>query len=354
MWFNPFQLKKKQKLHPFFWVVAGLVGVGSMWILRPYLSMALMAFVVATLFSAYYDWLEKWLGGRKSIASLLGVVSLMGGFMTMAILLLNVVVQQVIEFGGELSRMAVKGNYSADGVIETANYWLGQLPWEVPLIDAQEIVQTASASVGKMGSLILNNLVSIGNSSLSFAFKAFIFSVFLYIFLPSVKELKQVLFALSPMDDAVDNLYYSRTLAMLQSLLKGTFVITLVQSIIGMILLAVVGVEYLGFWLAMMLLIGLIPGGVGVVLVPLGIGLVLFGSVWQGIVVVLGSLLIVGSIDNLLRPLLISKEVELRPVFVLLGMFGGVQAFGLIGILYGPVIMVMLKTTIEVMLGRRG
>lgn len=352
MLFNPFQPKKK-KLHPFFWVMAGLVGVGAFWILRPYLSMALMAFVVATLFEGYYDRLEKLVGGRKSIASLLGVFSLLGLFLLLATLMINVVVRQVVEFSADISSMATNGDYSIDQVIESVNNWAKQLPWEVPLVDRKVVIGLIQNSAGSVGSFALNNAVSIGSSSLTVGLQIFIFAVFLYIFLPAVKELKAVLFGLSPLEDEIDNLYYSRVLAVLQSLLKGTFVITLVQSLMGSVFLLIAGVEYVGFWLAMMLMIGIIPGGVGLVLIPIGGAMLIWGQIWQGIVIILGSLLVVGSMDNILRPLLISKDVQLRPVWVLLGIVGGLQAFGLIGILYGPVIMVLLKTTVEVALGRR-
>lgn len=352
MLFNPFRLKKK-KLHPFFWVFACLVGVAALWILRPYLSMALLAFVVATLFEGFYDRLEKWVGGRKSIASLLGVFSLIGMFILLATLLLNVVIRQVVDFSADLSVLALRGDYSLDELIGSVNSWMQQLPWEVPIVDQKAVIKLVQDSAGTMGSLALNNAVSIGSSSLTIALQVFIFSVFLYIFLPSVQELKKVLFGLSPLEDDVDTLYYSRVLAVLQSLLKGTFVVTLAQSLLGSVFLMIAGVEYVGFWLALMLMIGIVPGGVGLVLVPIGIALLIWGHLWQGIVVILGSLFVVGTIDNLLRPLLISKEVELRPVWVLLGIIGGIQTFGLIGILYGPVVMVLLKTTIEVALGRR-
>ena len=330
-----------------------VVGLASFWILRPYLSMALMAFVVATLFAGYYDRLERLVGGRKSIASLLGVTSLVGLFLVLATLMVNVVIRQVVEFSADLSALALHGDFSVDEIIGNVNGWVHQLPWDLPKVDQQAVVKLIQDSAGTVGSFALNNAVSIGSSSLTFGLQLFIFAVFLYIFLPSVKELKAVLFGLSPLENEIDQLYYSRVLAVLQSLLKGTLVVTLVQSLLGSVFLLIAGVQYVGFWLAMMLMIGIIPGGVGLVLIPIGIALLLWGQMWQGIVVILGSLLVVGSMDNLLRPLLISKEVELRPVWVLLGIIGGLQAFGLIGILYGPVIMVLLKTTIEVALGRR-
>ena len=68
-------------MHPFFWVVAGAVLVLSYLVLEPFLSMALLAFVVATLFSGYYEWLLKKFKGGKSKASLVGTLSLMVVFL---------------------------------------------------------------------------------------------------------------------------------------------------------------------------------------------------------------------------------------------------------------------------------
>ena len=84
--------------------------------------------------------------------------------------------------------------------------------------------------------------------------------------------------------------------------------------------------------------------------IPAGITLVVFGSVWQGLLVLLGGLVVVSNIDTFLRPMLVPKEASLNPALVLIGALGGLRLFGFLGVIYGPVVMIFLVTTIEIYL----
>jgi predicted PurR-regulated permease PerM len=88
-----------------------------------------------------------------------------------------------------------------------------------------------------------------------------------------------------------------------------------------------------------MALLALIPAvGPALIWIPAGIILILLGSIWQGILVLVGGILIVSTIDNLLRPLLVSRDIRLPDALILLSILGGLSAFGIAGIIIGPVI----------------
>jgi hypothetical protein len=88
--------------------------------------------------------------------------------------------------------------------------------------------------------------------------------------------------------------------------------------------------------------------GVSLVAWPVGIFLILNGNVWQGIFVIVTFVVIVANIDTALRPYLIPKGAQLNPALVILSVLGGLGVMGLIGALYGPVVMILLVTSIEV------
>jgi predicted membrane protein len=81
---------------------------------------------------------------------------------------------------------------------------------------------------------------------------------------------------------------------------------------------------------------------------PIGIVLLLSGNTWQGLFVIGAFILIVANIDTALRPVLVPKDAYLNPALLILGVFGGLSLMGLIGALYGPVILILLVTSIEV------
>jgi predicted PurR-regulated permease PerM len=93
-----------------------------------------------------------------------------------------------------------------------------------------------------------------------------------------------------------------------------------------------------------------IPLGSGIITIPLGIGMALFGNITGGIFVVVFHVVVVTSIDNLLRPFLVPKSAHLNAALMLLSVFAGLKMFGFWGIVLGPVLMIIIVTTISVYL----
>jgi len=88
--------------------------------------------------------------------------------------------------------------------------------------------------------------------------------------------------------------------------------------------------------------------GISLVAWPVGILLILTGDIWQGIFVIAAFLLVISNIDTILRSRLVPKGAYLNPALVILSVLGGIGLMGLIGVIYGPVIMILLVTSIEV------
>ena len=96
--------------------------------------------------------------------------------------------------------------------------------------------------------------------------------------------------------------------------------------------------------------LSVIPLGSGIITIPFGIGMMLFGNVFGGIFVVLFHLIVVTNIDNFLRPMLVPREARLDSALMLLSVFAGIGMFGAFGIVIGPVLMIVIVTTISVYL----
>ncbi len=94
----------------------------------------------------------------------------------------------------------------------------------------------------------------------------------------------------------------------------------------------------------------MIPLGSGIVTIPFGIGMMFFGNIAGGAFVVLFHLIGITNVDNFLRPILVPKEARLDPALMLLSVFSGIAMFGFFGIVLGPVLMILIVTTISVYL----
>ena len=120
---------------------------------------------------------------------------------------------------------------------------------------------------------------------------------------------------------------------------------------VSAILLYIGGLHDVFFFMFLLLtLLSIIPLGSGIVTIPVGVILLFTGQVWQGLVVIIGHFLIVTSIDNILRPHLVPKSVHLNSALTILSVFAGISMFGFLGVVIGPVIMIMILTTIQLYL----
>ena len=101
---------------------------------------------------------------------------------------------------------------------------------------------------------------------------------------------------------------------------------------------------------ALAMILAILPYGAALVGVPVGLIHLLVGNTFEGVFILLGSLTFIAALDNQIRPLLVSKDAYLNRAFVFLSVFSGIALFGFMGVVYGPLIMILFSTTLEVYL----
>ena len=137
---------------------------------------------------------------------------------------------------------------------------------------------------------------------------------------------------------------------MTSAMVKGQFAIAVMQGTSATLSLWIVGMDYLAFWFVLLTFLSIIPLGAGIVVIPLGIVLILTGNIWQGILLLAWHFIITTNIDNIMRPKFVPKSARLDPALTILSVFAGISIFGFLGIVLGPVIMIVLLTTLDIYL----
>jgi predicted PurR-regulated permease PerM len=161
------------------------------------------------------------------------------------------------------------------------------------------------------------------------------------------REVIAFLRRLSPFREETNDLYLRRVGDMTKAMVKGQLIIAAVQGFFSAGSLWLMGIDYFGFFLLVLTFLSFIPLGAGIVTIPIGIILIFSGNVWQGVFIILFHLLGVTNIDNLLRPRLVPRSARLNPALTMLAVFAGLVVFGAMGIIYGPVVMIVVVTTLE-------
>jgi predicted PurR-regulated permease PerM len=121
--------------------------------------------------------------------------------------------------------------------------------------------------------------------------------------------------------------------------MKGSFVIAIVQGVIGGVIFSLLGIGGALLWGIAMGFFSLLPAiGTGLIWVPVALYLFITGAFWKGAILVFCGVFVIGLVDNLLRPVLVGRDTQMPDYVVFISTLGGLQLFGFNGIVVGPVI----------------
>jgi predicted PurR-regulated permease PerM len=125
----------------------------------------------------------------------------------------------------------------------------------------------------------------------------------------------------------------------IRATVKGNVLVAAAQGALGGLIFWFLGVQAPLLWAVVMAFLSLLPAiGAAVVWAPVAIYFLVTGSVWQGVVLIAFGVIVIGLVDNVLRPVLVGKDTKMPDYLVLLSTLGGMALFGLNGFVIGPVV----------------
>jgi predicted PurR-regulated permease PerM len=310
----------------------------------------LMAIFLAGLFSALarpvYLYLTRVFGGRQHLASLTTLLLLIVIVLIPMMVLIGIVVAQAIEVG-QMVTPWVKQTLSDHGGLTE---FLKSLPFYEHILPYQEqIMQKAGQAVGFISKFLVEGLSSATLGTVHFFFMAFVmlYSMFFF-FMDGDKIINKMLYYL-PLGSSDENRMLEKFTSVTRATLKGTFLIGVLQGGLAGLAFVVVGIPNAVFWGAIMAVLSIIPSvGSALVWLPAAIILVANGQVVGGVGLAIFCGVLVGSLDNLLRPVLVGKDTKLHELMIFFSTLGGIFMFGVVGIFIGPIIASLFVTIWEI------
>lgn len=329
-------------------VIALLFGA---YFLRRYFMLIVIAAIIAYLFTPLHNRLRAKLNG--GLATTLTVLAALGIVVIPLIGIISLATVQVSHMLIGVADWAKTADLNAlgDRAITTANGLLAKLPFQAPQISLDALRTNLGKVAQTIGEWLLRTLSGAAGGAIGFITSAIIFLYVLISLLNNRAEVATLIRRLNPLGDEVTDLYFAKMGAMVKGTVKGQFIIALIQGTLGAVSIYIAGFHDAFFVMAIFLTaLSIIPLGSGIVTIPFGIGMMLFGNVAGGAFVVLFHILGITNVDNFLRPILVPRQARLDPALMLLSVFSGIAMFGFFGIVLGPVLMIVIVTTIAVYL----
>ena len=306
----------------------------------------LMAVFLAGIFSALahpvYQRLKLALRGRRHLASLLTLLLFILVILLPMAGLLAVMTAQAIKVGQSIQPW-VKKQISEPGAFSDL---LSAVPFYDRLEPYREtLFKKAGELVGGISTFLINSLSSATLGTVDFLFMTFILLYTMFFFLMDGERLLEKILYYLPLKNRDERRLLEKFTSVTRATLKGTAVIGILQGGLAGLAFAVAGISGYVFWGAIMTILSIIPGiGTALVWVPAVIVLAATGHYGKAAGLGLFCALVVGSLDNVLRPRLVGKDTQMHELMILFGTLGGIVMFGFAGIIIGPIIAALFVT----------
>lgn len=314
--------------------------------IRGFLIAIIMAALFTDLLNPIYKKIRKWLKGHKSPAAMLTTLIFILIILIPLAGLTLVLVEQAIS--ASKSVIPIVNQLIADPTSVMAKVE------SIPIVskifpDHEKLVTVIGNIVKALGNIVVVGLTGFSTGTAGFIFSLFIFLFTLYYFLIYGKEYLERLLYYLPLKNEDEKLLLSRFSRVTKATLKGTLLIGLIQGGLGALGMAMTGIPNVVFWGVIMVVFSVIPAlGPALIWIPASLFLILQGNTWSGIILILWGAIVIGNIDNLLRPKLVGKDAQMPDLMILFGTLGGLSMFGMIGVIIGPIIAGLFLTLWEI------
>jgi predicted PurR-regulated permease PerM len=321
----------------FFFALLFAVTLAFLWLIRGFLQPIFWAIALGIVVYPLHARLLARLGNREALAAGLGVV-----------VVVVVVILPLLGVGAAVTREATALYQRLDtGEIDVRALYsrftasvpqVGELLGSIG-IDPSQIESSVSEAAVAASQLIATQALAFGQNTLRVTVFFFLMLYLLFFFLRDGQRLLEGLVRALPLGDHRERHLLARFAEVSRATIKGTLVVGIAQGAIGGVAFALIGIGAPVLWGVVMALLSIVPAvGPALVWLPAAIVLIGTGQVVAGIVLILVGVFVIGMVDNVLRPILVGRDTRLPDYLILLSTLGGLAAFGLAGIIIGPII----------------
>jgi predicted PurR-regulated permease PerM len=332
-----------------FFILVAITTMAFLGMISQFLITVLWAVVLTMIFYGLFRWVRRRVGDSRrglaaAITSLLIFFFVIIPFILLAIALVNQ--------GLEVYQSIEAGEVDPNVVVD---YVESQMPGIYDMlgdagISPNSVREKITEFVGTVSKFVATRVLSFGSNLINIFVQFTLMLYLLFFFLKDGKQVIQKIIDTIPMGNVRERRLFERFAQVSKATLKGTLVVALVQGSIGGLVFMFLGIPAPLLWGVAMTLLALLPvGGSAIVWFPAVVVLFAQGEVGKAMILLVVGSLIIGLVDNLLRPLLVGRDTEMPDYLVLISTLGGITYFGLSGFVIGPTIAALFITVWEMM-----
>ena len=327
--------------HGFFLTILLLVTLAFFGLIQDLLKPIFWAAVLAILFHRANERLISLLRGHNALAAALTIF-----------LVIVIVIFPLLLVGAAVTReAAILFERISSGNLDFLTQILRFAEEKIPLFtdylnrfggDIEKIEERFSGAAVAVGGFLASKAVDIGQDALRMGVLLALMIYVLFFFLRDGDRMVEALIHVLPLGDVRERRLLAKFAEVSRATIKGVFVVAIIQGALGGLIFWLLGIGAPVLWGMIMAVFSFLPAiGPAIVWVPAVIILFISGEVLNGIILLAGGTLIIGLVDNVLRPILVGRDTKMPDFLILLSTIGGLAVFGISGFVIGPIIAAM-------------
>jgi len=314
-------------------------------VVQPFLQAIFIAALFAALFHPLYRRLESLFGGRSTLASITTLLIVVFFVVTPLSIVFSIVVSQAADLADRLVPL-IQQRISTPGAVSEM---LSKLPFYETLQPYRSMLLNLAGEWSRgLSRWAVDMAQSFTRGTISSALSLLIMLYTMFFLLIDGDKFLYYLLYYIPLNDEDETKLLARFNSVTRATLKGTAVIGILQGGLAGAALAFAGIPSALFWAVTMMFLSVVPGvGGAIVWVPATLYLFFSGDTLTAVMLGLFCAVVVGGIDNLLRPKLVGSDTQLHELMIFFSTLGGLLLFGFMGFVIGPIIAALFVTVWE-------
>ncbi len=334
-----------------------LVGltVAFAWMVAPFYGAVFWGSVLALLFEPLHQRFLDRLGGRRSLAAL----ATLAAILLIVILPLGLIAISLVQEATGLYQRLKSGevNFGSyfDQILSAMPSWAKALLARLGLDDLASLQAGVTTAIAERGQSLAGRAFNIGQDVLDLGIGFAIAMYLLFFLLRDGVAIVRRIRAAIPLADEPKALLLERFTVVVRATVKGNVLVAAIQGALGGLAFWFLGVRAPMLWAVIMAFLSLLPAvGAALIWAPVALYLLAIGQTWQAMALIAWGVLVIGLVDNGLRPILVGKDTQLPDYLILISTIGGIAVIGLNGFVIGPLVAAMFVSAWELLAKERG
>jgi predicted PurR-regulated permease PerM len=318
-----------------FLLLLSIITILFGYILKPFFFAIFWAVLLAAVFAPLNERLHQKFKNPNLCAGLT-LVAVLISMILPVVIILAMLIGESLEIYNSIHSNGSSWMNSLTGIFNS----LSQHPLLARFdLDHQFITDKSVELLKAVADFLVKNLSAFTENTVLFFVEFAVMLYCLFYFLRDGDHLVDIIVHYMPVDERHFNTFISEFLVTAKATLKFTFVIGGIQGALGGLMFYITGIENSLVWGVLMIGLSIVPAiGSAIIWAPAGIIMLFSGRIWQGIAILVCGAVVISSVDNLLRPILLGKDIQMHPLLIFLSILGGIAVFGFSGFVLGPVI----------------